>query len=64
MLIILYGLLMQYKNVFAASMSSGLLYSLITMPFESAKNRMAAQKPGPDVRARACRGRQPVLVSG
>lgn len=34
-----------YFNVFCASMSSGLLYSLITMPFESAKNRMAFQKP-------------------
>ncbi|KAH8045138.1 thiosulfate transmembrane transporter [Aureococcus anophagefferens] len=34
-----------YGNVFAASMTSGLLYSLITMPFESAKNRMAFQKP-------------------
>eukprot|EP00040_Diaphanoeca_grandis_P022992 m.124442 g.124442 ORF g.124442 m.124442 type:complete len:297 (-) comp29061_c0_seq1:596-1486(-) len=37
-----------YANVFAASFSSGLLYSIITMPFESAKNRMAMQKPGPD----------------
>jgi len=34
-----------YTNVFAAAMSSGLLYSIITMPFESAKNRMAFQKP-------------------
>ena len=33
------------SNVFCAAMSSGLLYSLITMPFESAKNRMAFQKP-------------------
>eukprot|EP00039_Didymoeca_costata_P002064 m.57334 g.57334 ORF g.57334 m.57334 type:complete len:306 (-) comp11099_c0_seq2:1120-2037(-) len=32
-------------NVFCASMTSGLLYSLITMPFESAKNLMAFQKP-------------------
>jgi hypothetical protein len=38
----------QYPNVFAASMSSGLLYSLITMPLESAKNRMAFQSKGPD----------------
>lgn len=29
-------------------MSSGLLYSLITMPLESAKNRMAFQSKGPD----------------
>jgi len=35
-------------NVFAASMTSGLLYSLITMPFETAKNRMAFQKKLPD----------------
>jgi len=33
-----------FPNVFAASMSAGLLYSLITMPFETAKNRMAFQK--------------------
>ena len=32
------------SNEFASSMSAGLLYSLITMPFESAKNRMAFQK--------------------
>lgn len=36
-----------YSNVFCASMTSGLIYSLITMPFESAKNRMAFQKPDP-----------------
>jgi len=30
-------------NTFCASMTAGLLYSLITMPFESAKNRMANQ---------------------
>eukprot|EP01116_Phalansterium_solitarium_P004588 TRINITY_DN15617_c0_g1_i1.p1 TRINITY_DN15617_c0_g1~~TRINITY_DN15617_c0_g1_i1.p1 ORF type:complete len:314 (-),score=142.98 TRINITY_DN15617_c0_g1_i1:415-1356(-) len=34
-----------FSNVFAASMTSGLIYSLITMPFETAKNRMAFQKP-------------------
>jgi hypothetical protein len=27
-------------------MSAGLLYSLITMPFETAKNRMAFQRKG------------------
>ena len=32
-------------NTFSASMTAGLLYSLITMPFETAKNRMAFQKP-------------------
>ena len=28
-------------------MSAGLIYSLITMPLESAKNRMSFQKPDP-----------------
>jgi solute carrier family 25 oxoglutarate transporter 11 len=32
---------------FSAAMSAGLLYSLITMPFETVKNRMAFQKPDP-----------------
>ena len=32
-------------NVVCASMSSGLLYSVITMPFEAVKNRMAFQVP-------------------
>lgn len=36
-----------YLNIFCASFTSGLLYSLITMPFESAKNRMAFQRPDP-----------------
>lgn len=35
-------------NVFCAAMTSGLLYSIATMPLEAAKNRMASQKPGPD----------------
>lgn len=35
-------------NVFCASMTSGLLYSIATMPLEATKNRMASQKPGPD----------------
>ena len=34
-----------YGNVFCASMTSGLVYSLVTMPFETAKNLMAFQKP-------------------
>lgn len=34
-----------YPNVFAASMTSGLMYSVVTMPFESTKNRMQFQKP-------------------
>lgn len=32
-------------NVTASSMTAGLVYSIVTMPFESAKNRMASQKP-------------------
>lgn len=32
-------------NTFASSMAAGLIYSTITMPLESAKNRMAFQKP-------------------
>lgn len=31
------------SNQFASSMSAGLIYSIITMPFETAKNRMAFQ---------------------
>mmetsp|Transcript_20816 Transcript_20816/g.30816 ORF Transcript_20816/g.30816 Transcript_20816/m.30816 type:complete len:307 (+) Transcript_20816:103-1023(+) len=34
-------------NVFCAAMTSGLLYSLATMPLEASKNRMASQKPDP-----------------
>lgn len=33
------------SNVFCAAMTSGLLYSLATMPLEAAKNRMAFQTP-------------------
>ncbi|GAX09605.1 solute carrier family 25 (mitochondrial oxoglutarate transporter), member 11 [Fistulifera solaris] len=35
------------SNVFCAAMSSGLIYSLATMPLEACKNRMASQKPDP-----------------
>jgi len=35
------------SNVFSASMASGLIYSLATQPLESAKNRMASQRPDP-----------------
>ncbi|KAA8492550.1 Mitochondrial 2-oxoglutarate/malate carrier protein [Porphyridium purpureum] len=35
------------SNVFYASMSAGLLYSIITMPFETAKNKMSSQKKDP-----------------
>lgn len=34
-------------NVFCAAMTSGLIYSLATMPLEATKNRMASQKPDP-----------------
>jgi len=36
------------SNVVCSSMTAGLLYATITMPFESAKNRMASQKPDPE----------------
>jgi solute carrier family 25 oxoglutarate transporter 11 len=32
-------------NVTLSSFTAGLVYSIVTMPFESAKNRMASQKP-------------------
>jgi solute carrier family 25 oxoglutarate transporter 11 len=34
-------------NVFCAAMTSGLIYSLATMPLEASKNRMASQKIDP-----------------
>lgn len=42
-----WGITNPLMNVFAASMTSGLLYSIVTMPFETSKNRMAFQKPDP-----------------
>ena len=42
-----FGITSAIGNVFCASMTSGLLYSIVTMPFETAKNRMAFQKPDP-----------------
>lgn len=41
------GITNETFNVFCASMTSGLVYSIATMPFESAKNRMAFQKIDP-----------------
>jgi len=38
------GIKDQFTNVFCASMASGIIYSSVTMPFETAKNRMAFQK--------------------
>ena len=35
-------------NVFCAAMTSGLIYSMATMPLEVSKNRMANQKKGPN----------------
>ncbi len=35
------------NNVICASMASGLIYSLVTMPFETAKNKMASQRIDP-----------------
>ena len=34
-------------NVFCAAMTSGLIYSVATMPLEASKNRMATQKADP-----------------
>jgi solute carrier family 25 oxoglutarate transporter 11 len=42
-----FGITNQFSNVFCAAMSSGLIYSIITMPFETSKNRMAFQKIDP-----------------
>ena len=41
------GITNEIQNVFCAAMTSGLLYSLVTMPLETCKNRMAFQKPDP-----------------
>jgi len=41
------GVTSAVPNVFYASMTSGLIYSLVTMPLETAKNRMAFQKIDP-----------------
>jgi solute carrier family 25 (mitochondrial oxoglutarate transporter), member 11 len=40
-----FGITSTLSNTFAAAMTSGLLYSIATMPFETAKNQMAFQKP-------------------
>ena len=37
------GVKHELLNVFYASMTSGLIYAIATMPFETAKNRMAFQ---------------------
>jgi len=36
------GVLSELQNVFYAAMTSGFIYSVITMPLETAKNRMAS----------------------
>lgn len=36
------------SNVFCAAMTSGLIYSIATMPLEASKNRMASQTPCPE----------------
>merc|ERR1712204_8239 len=43
-------------NQFCSSMSAGLIYSIVTMPFETAKNRMAFQKPDPITKEMPYRG--------
>jgi len=42
-----WGIMNANLNVLYASMASGLIYSVITMPLETAKNRMAFQKADP-----------------
>jgi solute carrier family 25 (mitochondrial oxoglutarate transporter), member 11 len=42
-----YGITDQLQNTFCSAMSSGLLYSIATMPLESAKNRIAFQIADP-----------------
>jgi solute carrier family 25 oxoglutarate transporter 11 len=42
-----YGVTHEFTNVLYASMTSGLLLSVLSMPLETAKNRMAFQKPDP-----------------
>jgi solute carrier family 25 oxoglutarate transporter 11 len=37
----------EFLNTVCSSVSAGFIYSFITMPFETAKNRMAFQKPDP-----------------
>lgn len=41
------GITAELPNVFCAAMASGFIYSVVTMPLETAKNRMAFQKPDP-----------------
>lgn len=43
-------------NQFCSSMSAGLIYSIVTMPFETAKNRMAFQKMDPVTKEMPYRG--------
>jgi len=43
-------------NQFCSSMSAGLIYSIVTMPFETAKNRMAFQKLDPITKEMPYRG--------
>jgi solute carrier family 25 oxoglutarate transporter 11 len=42
-----WGVTQPVTNVFYAAMTSGFIYSVITMPFETAKNRMAFQRADP-----------------
>ena len=42
-----FGITGGLSNTFCSAMSAGLIYSVITAPFETAKNKMASQKPDP-----------------
>eukprot|EP00933_Yihiella_yeosuensis_P028023 TRINITY_DN2182_c3_g1_i1.p1 TRINITY_DN2182_c3_g1~~TRINITY_DN2182_c3_g1_i1.p1 ORF type:complete len:228 (-),score=31.88 TRINITY_DN2182_c3_g1_i1:120-803(-) len=51
------------SNVVASSFTAGLVYSIITMPFESAKNRMASQQPDPETGKLPYRGTMQTIQS-
>jgi solute carrier family 25 (mitochondrial oxoglutarate transporter), member 11 len=58
-----HGVHNEHLNVFYASMASGLLYSIVTMPFETAKNRMAFQRPDPVTGVNPYRGALQTITS-
>jgi solute carrier family 25 oxoglutarate transporter 11 len=58
-----WGITNQFTNVFWASMASGLLFAGATMPLETAKNRMAFQKPDPVTGVLPYRGTSQAILS-
>lgn len=51
-----WGVTNDFMNVFYSSMTSGLIYSILTMPLETSKNRMAFQRPDPVTGERLYKG--------